>query len=178
VGWCRATLALVADLWPPARRGTPLGVVGAVQELGSVLGPLLGAAVLAVADWRAIFWLNVVLGTVIAVALILTADRQARPHLRWLPTVLGLLTLAAGMLTLIAAGALASDVILGVPFVPFAGTSRPWHPDGSVHARAAAGDPGRVWRHAGRLGNLVLPCCDVSTCSGPCVSPWRWVRWS
>jgi MFS family permease len=123
-GLVPATLALVADLWPPARRGTPLGVVGAVQELGSVLGPLLGAAVLAVADWRAIFWLNVVLGMVIAVALVLTADREVRPRLRWLPTVLGLLTLAAGMLTLIAPPALAGDVTLGVPFVPFAGTSR------------------------------------------------------
>ena len=61
-GLVPATLALVADLWPPGRRGMPLGVVGAVQELGSVLGPLLGAAVLVVADWRAIFWLNVVLG--------------------------------------------------------------------------------------------------------------------
>ena len=57
-GLVPATLALVADLWPPDRRGTPLGVVGAMQELGSVVGPLLGAAVLAVADWRAIFWLS------------------------------------------------------------------------------------------------------------------------
>ncbi|TDD71352.1 MFS transporter [Jiangella aurantiaca] len=59
------TLALVADLWPPERRGVPLGLVGAVQELGSVLGPLFGAAVLAVADWRAIFWVNFVVGAVL-----------------------------------------------------------------------------------------------------------------
>jgi MFS family permease len=54
-GLVPATLALVADRWPPERRALPLGVVGAVQEAGAVLGPLAGAAVLAVADWRAIF---------------------------------------------------------------------------------------------------------------------------
>ena len=51
-GLVPATLAIVGALWPPERRGLPLGVVGAVQELGSVLGPLLGALILAVADWR------------------------------------------------------------------------------------------------------------------------------
>src|SRR4051812_62071 len=51
-GLLPATLALVADRWPPERRALPLGVVGAVQEAGAVLGPLAGAAVLAVADWR------------------------------------------------------------------------------------------------------------------------------
>jgi MFS family permease len=54
-GLVPATLALVADRWPPDRRALPLGVVGAVQEAGAVLGPLAGAAVLAMADWRAIF---------------------------------------------------------------------------------------------------------------------------
>ena len=131
-GLVPATLALVADLWPPSRRGMPLGVVGAVQELGSVLGPLLGAAVLAVADWRAIFWLNVVLGIVIAIVLALTAGREARPHLRPLPTVLGLVTLGAGLLTLSAPAALAGDVTLGIPFVPFAGTSRLATPMGVI----------------------------------------------
>src|SRR4051794_36690431 len=68
-GLVPATLALVADLWPADQRGMPLGVVGAVQELGSVLGPVLGAVVLAVSGWRMIFWLNVVAGLLLAVAL-------------------------------------------------------------------------------------------------------------
>jgi MFS family permease len=123
-GLVPATLALVADLWPPERRGTPLGVVGAVQELGSVLGPLLGAVVLAVADWRAIFWLNVVLGTTLAAVLALTGGGGQRFRPRFLPTVLGLATVAAGLLTLVAPQSLASDVTLGIPFVPFTGTSR------------------------------------------------------
>jgi MFS family permease len=131
-GLVPATLALVADLWPPERRGTPLGVVGAVQELGSVLGPLLGAAMLAVADWRAIFWLNVVLGIVIAAVLALAGGRDVRPQLRVLPTVLGLTTLGAGLLTLVAPTSLSDDVTLGIPFVPFAGTGRLATPMGVI----------------------------------------------
>ena len=123
-GLVPATLALVADLWPPDQRGTPLGVVGAVQELGSVLGPLLGAAVLAVADWRAIFWLNVVLGIVLAAVLVLTGGRHDQPRLPVLPTVLGLLALATGLLTLVAPRSLADDVTFGIPFIPFAGSGR------------------------------------------------------
>ena len=77
-GLVPATLAIVADLWPVGRRGVPLGVVGGVQELGSVLGPVLGAAVLAVADWRAIFWLNVALGGLLAAAIWwVTRDRSS-----------------------------------------------------------------------------------------------------
>jgi MFS family permease len=68
-GLVPATLALVADLYPVERRGVPLGVVSAVQELGSVIGPLYGALILAVSDWRVIFAVNLVVGVGLAVAL-------------------------------------------------------------------------------------------------------------
>ncbi len=117
-GLVPATLAIVAGLWPADRRGTPLGVVGAVQELGSVLGPVLGAAVLAVSGWRTIFWLNVVAGLVLAgVVLVVGGERPARP--RPGPVVVGGLALVVGALALVAPERLATDITLGTPFVPF-----------------------------------------------------------
>ncbi len=126
-GLVPATLALVADLWPPAKRGLPLGIVGAVQELGSVLGPLLGAAVLAVADWRYIFWLNLVVAVVLAVLL---RGRQRPP----ISAAVGLLACIALGLTLTAPERLATGVTLGLPFVPFTGESRLLTPIGVVTA--------------------------------------------
>jgi MFS family permease len=121
-GLVPATLALVADLWPAGRRGTALGVVGAVQELGSVLGPVLGAAVLAVSGWRAIFWLNVVVAVVLTgVLLALGMPRRSRP--RGIPLVVGALAAGVSILALSAPARLTTDVTLGVPFVPFAGSS-------------------------------------------------------
>jgi MFS family permease len=119
-GLVPATLAIVADLWAAERRGTPLGVVGAVQELGSVLGPVLGAAILAIADWRAIFWANAAAGVLLAGLVVVTGGyRPSRP--RGTPLALGLATLLAGGLALTAPERLATDVTWGTPFVPFEG---------------------------------------------------------
>jgi MFS family permease len=114
-GLVPATLALVADRWPPERRALPLGVVGAVQEAGAVLGPLAGAAVLAVADWRAIFWLNLLLGLGLAAGVLVSA-RGRRPD----PAGLGLaaITGLAVALQLAAPPALAEEVTLGLLYVP------------------------------------------------------------
>lgn len=131
-GLVPATLALVADLWPRGRRGTALGVVGGVQELGSVLGPVLGVAVLAVAGWREIFWLNAVLGVLLGMGVWWlgrhapatvapvrgTGARRAWSRTR-AGTVSALLGLAILMLTLWGPSQLVNDVELGTPFVPF-----------------------------------------------------------
>ena len=127
-GLVPATLAIVADLWPADRRGLPLGIVGAVQELGSVLGPLLGAAVLVVAGWRWIFWINALLGVVLFLVLARVGRGPTRvePQLAGSPWVLVTVSaVAVGVLGLALAApeALTSSVALGAPFVPFGSAS-------------------------------------------------------
>jgi MFS family permease len=146
-GLVPATLALVADLYPAERRGVPLGVVSAVQELGSVVGPLFGAVVLAFADWRAIFAINLVVGVALAVAIRrLARDRpesKADPSVtrRRLPDPLGLvlllLTLVAGGLVFTRPSVLMRDLSWGRLFIPFAGDGRWLTPLGLVALAAA-----------------------------------------
>lgn len=117
-GLVPATLALVADRWPAERRGLPLGIVGGVQEAGAVLGPLLGAAILAVADWRAIFWLNVAAGALLLLALLVAnggATRRPSPALLAL-SVLGAI---AWWWTLAPPLSLRRHLTAGLLFIPY-----------------------------------------------------------
>ncbi|HWL96682.1 MAG TPA: MFS transporter [Nocardioidaceae bacterium] len=134
-GLVPATLALVADLWPPHRRGMPLGVVGAVQELGAVLGPLYGALVLALWPWPAIFWINLTVGLILAAAIAVTtgaarlrplrsrSSREPGPAPDWVGGLLLLVSLLAYALLVVAPEALVSDLTLGLAWVPLAGDS-------------------------------------------------------
>lgn len=141
-GLVPVTLALVADMWPAGRRGVPLGVVGAVQELGSVLGPLYGAALIALSSWRAIFWVNLPLASALGLAFALSHDgprpagggpdthdrpgaqpgaRSGPPPRPW-PDVLGALLLViavvCGALALVEPHALLDSVTWGPLFDP------------------------------------------------------------
>lgn len=135
-GLVPVTLALVADLWPPGRRGVPLGVVGAVQELGSVLGPLYGAALVALSGWRLIFWVNVPIAAGVGLAFALLGDggepgTVAAPASspsggrRFDAVGAGLLGLAglAGLLAILEPAALTGSDTLGQLYLPLAGHS-------------------------------------------------------
>jgi EmrB/QacA subfamily drug resistance transporter len=74
-------LAIVGDVIPPRQRGRYQGYFGAVFGLSSVAGPLLGgffagsSAILGIAGWRWIFYINIPLGFIALAAV------AARLHL-------------------------------------------------------------------------------------------------
>jgi MFS family permease len=134
-GLVPATLALVADIWPVERRGLPLGVVGAVQELGSVLGPLYGAVVLAVSAWTTIFWLNLVAGLSLALALVALRRFDESPEAvasrtgpsgprDWLGAALAVGAVAALGLLMAAPQQLTRGLTTGLAYLPYVGSSR------------------------------------------------------
>lgn len=60
-----AVLALAADLYPAGSRSPVLGAVSALQEIGSVLGPLWGGFIAGLLGWTWIFWINIPLAGLI-----------------------------------------------------------------------------------------------------------------
>jgi MFS family permease len=156
-GLVPATMALVAATYPVERRGLPLGLVSAVQELGAVLGPLFGAAVLSFTTWRGIFAINAAAGvalwalvrvlpraatydghraaTAASAASAAPAPRTGRPD------VLGALALAVAVvaagLTISPPQTLYTDLTYGELFVPvISGGGRWWEPMGLVAVAA------------------------------------------
>ncbi len=62
-------MAIAVGALPPHRRGWALGVVGAAAEVGSMLGPAYGGAIVEFWGWRAIFWLNLPQAALVGLAL-------------------------------------------------------------------------------------------------------------
>ena len=138
-GLVPVALAIVASRWAPDARGLPLGIVGALQELGSVLGPLYGAAVVAVASWRAIFWINVPVTVVVAAGFTIArrkgtdrsetaGDRSPparregrRPRRDLVGPLLGVAAAVALVLGLDAPASLANSASIGQVYSPLTG---------------------------------------------------------
>jgi MFS family permease len=180
-GLVPVTLSLVAEGWPPEARGLPLGVVGAVQELGSVLGPLYGAAIVTVSTWRTIFWVNLPLAAVLGAGFVATRprpmpaagvprpSRSARPgRADIVGPVLLILGFAGMVLALAAPSGLADNVTVGAVYTPLAGGST-WGQLTSPLALVAAGIlvAGLAWEAAAPLGTrVVLPLRRIPSVLG------------
>lgn len=143
-GLVPATMSLVAALYPVERRGLPLGLVSAVQEFGSVLGPLFGALVLSFTTWRGIFAINLAGGAVLLVAVSALArtrppvagevaqrpSRAPRNPRTLLARSVALLLLAAtvgtGLITFLQPPDLQRDLTWGQLFIPYVDGGSRW----------------------------------------------------
>src|SRR6266853_4061533 len=76
------TLAIIASLFPPERRGAAFGIWGAVAGLATIAGPTLGGLLVTAFDWRWIFFVNLPIGAaVFAVTFVIVPDlRPGRRH--------------------------------------------------------------------------------------------------
>lgn len=94
------TLAFITHLFPPARRGTPMGAWGGVAGLATVAGPLLGGVLVDRLGWEWIFFVNVPIGVIaIVMTLILVPDWQPRNSHSF--DVPGILLSCGGLLLLV-----------------------------------------------------------------------------
>src|SRR6185437_41062 len=69
---------VVGDLYSPVERAKLQGYISSVWAIGSILGPLIGAFLIAHTIWPMVFWVNVPIGAVAAGMLILWLHEDVR----------------------------------------------------------------------------------------------------
>lgn len=76
------SMTLVGDLFPAAERARIQGVLSGTWGTAAILGPLIGAFIVAHTVWSMVFWVNVPFGVVAAALIGLTLRERVerRPH--------------------------------------------------------------------------------------------------
>jgi len=88
--------AVIADLYPPERRGRAYGYNSVGWSLGAVLGIVVGGLIVTYISWRWIFWINVPIGAaalILATSVLHEHGERARRHL----DLVGMVTLGLGL---------------------------------------------------------------------------------
>ncbi|HLI69122.1 MAG TPA: MFS transporter [Ktedonobacteraceae bacterium] len=113
------SMAIITEVFPANQRGQAMGFNAVTWGAGSVLGPVLGGFILALASWRWIFLINLPIGIVGTLsAYFLLHDIEPKPRnerfdlLGALLFCVGLVTLLLGLMNSIGAGWLAPSVLI------------------------------------------------------------------
>jgi EmrB/QacA subfamily drug resistance transporter len=105
---------ILGDIYTPAERGRIQGLVSSVFGVSAVIGPSLGAFLVAHVSWRVVFWVNVPIGFA-AIAMIAVFLRESVQHRRhridWAGSLLLLLACGSLMLALVQSGALSGPAL-------------------------------------------------------------------
>ncbi len=88
--------AVLADVFPPERRGRAYGYNAVGWSVGAVLGIVLGGLIVTYFSWRWIFWINVPIG-LLAVALALRVLRDSGARRRRRVDIAGMAAAGTGL---------------------------------------------------------------------------------
>lgn len=123
------SMAIITEVFPADQRGQAMGFNAVTWGAGSVLGPVLGGFILAVASWRWIFLINLPIGIIgTLAAFFLLHDIEPKPRnerfdiLGAVLFCVGLVTLLLGLMSSIGAGWRSPTVLslLAVAVIAFA----------------------------------------------------------
>ncbi|MFD6356707.1 MFS transporter [Nocardia tengchongensis] len=157
-----AALGALLTYIPAEKRVAAIGAWGAAAALAAAIGPSVGAVLVDVSGWRAIFWINLPACAVVAIAAAAALPGEAARTRRALPDLLGAAMLAAGTAALVAAITEAHEWGYSSPatlFLAGGGTAAiTWTVSRSqIHPRPVFVTA--LWRHRGFVGaNLVNAC--------------------
>jgi EmrB/QacA subfamily drug resistance transporter len=73
--------AVIGDTFPPEKRGSALGLIGAVFGIAFIIGPILGGVILSITSWKWLFLINLPIALVVILLAIkiLPATRPEHP---------------------------------------------------------------------------------------------------
>lgn len=90
------SLTIIGDLFSIEERARISGVFGSVWGISSVVGPVIGGAIVQYFDWRWVFFINIPVGIVAALLLFLYL-REPPVHTRQKVDIAGAITLTVGV---------------------------------------------------------------------------------
>jgi EmrB/QacA subfamily drug resistance transporter len=111
------TSAQIAATYPPEKRGKFLGYIGVIFGLGTILGPVSGAAIISFFPWQWIFLINIPISIVIL--LLLTQFKQSQELVKKPIDVKGIFLLTATILALMSGITLENIYLLALGILLF-----------------------------------------------------------
>ncbi len=118
-------MAIIGDVYQPAKRPSALGTLGAIDTAGWIWGPLYGALLIRFLDWRWQFYLNIPLSIIGLLAAWWALRDLPKPQARGRVDWLGSAFLTAGLLSLSLALLNSSDIQSVSTLAELSGESEP-----------------------------------------------------
>jgi EmrB/QacA subfamily drug resistance transporter len=149
---------ILGDIYTPAERGRIQGLVSSVFGVSAVVGPSLGAFLVAHLSWRLVFWVNVPIGiaAIVMIAVFLREEVRHRQHsIDWAGSLLLLVAFSSLMLALVQSGSLSRMTLMALTIAGVVALVVLY-----VHERSTPEPmlPLELWRHRviviGSIGNF------------------------